>query len=169
MAGGETAAARPSRLGFRSNAGKGRPCVRGGAQVGAREEPGALVVHGHKRSEKLTDGTNGGRWRPVTRGRVQGKEGGFYRPSGASRRLRPSFVSTGASTRARRRLATCGGRRPMEEGGTRSGVCAAAVWHQPRGGRHVTPRRHTVLAEPGLGPAVAGLLRRARPRVWQRG
>jgi hypothetical protein len=57
----------------------------------------------------------------------------------------------------------------MSEGGARGGECEAAAWHRPRGGQRVTPRRHTVLAEPGLGPAVTGPLRRARPGVGRRG
>jgi hypothetical protein len=57
----------------------------------------------------------------------------------------------------------------MVEGGARGGECAVAAWHRPRGGQRVTPRRHTVLAEPSLGPAVTGPLRCARPAVRRRG
>jgi hypothetical protein len=61
------------------------------------------------------------------------------------------------------------GLRPMAEGGARAGECAVAAWHRPKGGRRVMPRRHIMLTEPGLGPAVAGLLRHVHPVVRRRG
>jgi hypothetical protein len=54
----------------------------------------------------------------------------------------------------------------MEGGGAHSGVCAAAAWHQPRGGQRVMPRRRTVPRASGLGPMGPPVSRRAR--AWVR-
>jgi hypothetical protein len=98
--------------------------------------------------------------------RMAGKAGrvfiGRATPRGSFSRASLATVATAWRGGGWRRAA---GRRPMAEGGTRAGVCAAAAWHRPRGGQRVTPCRHTVLAEPGLRPAVAGPLWRARPAV----
>jgi hypothetical protein len=54
------------------------------------------------------------------------------------------------------------GFRPLAEGGAR--VCAAAAWHQPRGGRRVTPRRHTCSRSPALDrrPRACSIMRTRR-------
>jgi hypothetical protein len=57
----------------------------------------------------------------------------------------------------------------MEEGGAGFGVRAAAAWHRPRGQERITYLRRTVPTTHGLGPAVVGLHRCARARVWRRG
>jgi hypothetical protein len=56
----------------------------------------------------------------------------------------------------------------MAEGGTRSGVCAAAAWHRSRGGQLVTPRSLTVPMASGLRLMGLPASRRAHVGVRRR-
>jgi hypothetical protein len=83
MTGGQAAAVPPLRRGFRRNVGGARPCVAVGARVEAREYLGAVGGSWARAEEVAHWRRNGGWWRTeATRGRAQGKEGEFYRPSG---------------------------------------------------------------------------------------
>jgi hypothetical protein len=60
------------------------------------------------------------------------------------------------------------GGRPVEEGGARSGVCAATAWHRSRGWECVTALRRIVPTAPSLGPIGLPVSRCARARVrWR--
>jgi hypothetical protein len=130
----------------------------------------SLAGHRSKRRRELTGGANGGRWWTTVALRLvrgKGREG-FYRSRSASRRFLPDFMYTVATTWRGGGWRCASGRRPMAEGGARSGVCTAAAWHQPRGREHITTLRCTVPTTPGLGPLGILASRRAHARVRRR-
>jgi hypothetical protein len=144
------------RRGFDGDApGDGRRQGSGSASATARipAEFGAVLGHGctwelrwglgkelkclggreHKRRRELTGSANGGRL--CCSGACEGKAGrvfiGRATPRGSFSRASLATVATAWRGGGWRRAA---GRRPMAEGSTRAGVCAAAAWHRPRGG-----------------------------------
>jgi hypothetical protein len=72
-------------------------------------------------------GVNGdGGGQLCSRARAREKQGGFYRPSALRGGFARASWPTGAMAWAWRRWATCGGRRPMAQGGSPAGeLCAS--------------------------------------------
>jgi hypothetical protein len=66
------------------------------------------------------------------------------------------------------RLATCGGRRPIERGGARAGECGEAAWHRPRPLARVTGLSAQCPRRPASDQRSQAVLN-VRARVRQRG
>jgi hypothetical protein len=136
-------------------------CARVGAQVGAREDL-RVVGWSRARAEMRVHCD-------VARARARKGRGCFYRPAALQGSFAELSLATVATAWARRRLATCGGWRPMEEGGSPAGECGKAAWHRPRPFARVTGLRCTVPTAPGLGPRGIPAPRCARTLgVWRR-
>jgi hypothetical protein len=103
----------------------------------------------------------GGGRRLCYSGAREERQGVFYRPAALQGGFAELSLATVATAWARRRLATCGGRRPMDGGGSPAGKCGKVAWHRPRPFARVTSLRCTVPTALGLGPRGIPTPRRA--------